>query len=147
MKKLLLSAAVLLLTAGCSHTMTDHDGKIATAQDLEHHNYVLVAIDGKAYKTAANEMAPNIEFGEKMHLSGAMCNNFFGQGAIKEGVLTAKGMGMTRKFCADATLNQLDQTIGQLLEKGATATLHNDGQRLVLSEGKTQLTFELKDHK
>ena len=146
MKKILLSAAVLLLTAACSQDGgMSQDSTSVSAKDLQHHNYVLTAIDGKAYLTKKNAMSPNIAFGEKMNITGSMCNNYFGQGILKDGVLTAKGVGMTRKFCSDATLNQLDQKIGQLLDGGAKITLKDNGQNLVLSNDKTTLEFRLKD--
>lgn len=148
MKRILLSAAVLVFISGCAAEgeMTK-DNNAVTVQNLQHHNYVLNEIDGKAYKTAKTAMSPNIAFGEKMNISGQMCNNYFGQGELKNGVLTAKGIGMTRKFCTDSTLNQLDSKIAQLLESGATVALENEGKDLTLSNEKTILKFELKDYK
>ena len=145
MKKVLMSAAILLLVTACA-TEGNTDSNSVTATDLQHHNYVLTSIDGKAYRTAKNAMSPNIAFGEKMNISGEMCNNYFGQGELKNGVLTAKGVGMTRKFCSDATLNQLDQKISQLLEDGAKVSLEDDGKNLILSNDKTTLKFWLKDY-
>lgn len=147
MKKILISAATLLLVTACATEGSEmgKDSNIVTAKDLQHHNYVLTEIDGKAYRTKKNAMSPNIAFGEKMNISGEMCNNYFGQGQLKDGVLMAKGVGMTRKFCSDATLNQLDQKIGQLLEDGAKVSLEDDGKNLILSNDKTTLKFWLKD--
>lgn len=145
MKKVLMSAATLLLVTACA-TEGNTDSNSVTAADLQHHNYVLTSIDGKAYHTKKNAMSPNIAFGEKMNISGEMCNNYFGQGQLKNGVLTAKGVGMTRKFCSDATLNQLDQKISQLLEDGAKVSLEDNGKNLILSNDKTTLVFGLKDY-
>lgn len=148
MKKILMSAATLLFITACATEGSEmgKDSNIVTAKDLQHHNYVLTEIDGKAYRTKKNAMSPNIAFGEKMSISGEMCNNYFGQGQLKDGVLTAKGVGMTRKFCSDATLNQLDQKISQLLEDGAKVSLEDDGKNLILSNDKTTLKFWLKDY-
>lgn len=148
MKKILMSAATLLLVTACASEGGEmaKDSNSVTAKDLQHHNYVLTEIDGKAYRIAKNAMSPNIAFGEKMNISGEMCNNYFGQGELKNGVLTAKGVGMTRKFCSDATLNQLDQKISQLLEDGAKVSLEDDGKNLILSNDKTTLKFWLKDY-
>ncbi len=146
MKKLVSIAALLLLAACSQDTGMTQDNKAISAKDLQHHNYVLVAIDGKNYSTQKNAMAPNIEFGEKLNITGSMCNNFFGQGELKNNVLSAKGMGMTRKFCADKTLNELDQKISQLLNSGAVVTLKDNGQFLVLSNDQTTLEFKLKDY-
>lgn len=147
MRKILLSAAVVLLVSACSQGGgISQDSQAVTAKDLQHHNFVLTAIDGKAYATKKNAMSPNIAFGEKMNISGSMCNNYFGQGQLKNGVLTGKGIGMTRKFCSNNTLNQLDQQISQLLDDGAKVTLTNNGQNLTLSNDKTTLEFKLKDY-
>ncbi len=148
MKKILMSAAALCLIAACASEGSEmaKDLSNVTAQDLQHHNYVLTTIDGKTYRTAKNAMSPNIAFGEKMNISGQMCNNYFGQGELKNNVLTAKGVGMTRKFCGDKILNQLDQQIGQLLDSGAKVALKDNGQILVLSNEKTILEFKLKDY-
>ena len=145
MKKILMSAATLLLVTACA-SEGNTDLNSVTATDLQHHNYVLTEIDGKAYRAKKNAMSPNIAFGEKMNISGQMCNNYFGQGELKNGVLTTKGIGMTRKFCSDATLNQLDQKISQLLENGAKVSLEDDGKNLILSNDKTTLKFWLKDY-
>lgn len=145
MKKL-VSIAALLLVAACSQDAgMNQNTTNVSAKDLQHHNYILVAIDGKAYKTPKNAMSPNIEFGEKLNITGSMCNNFFGQGQLKNNVLSAKGVGMTRKFCTDKTLNGLDQKIGQLLDGSATVALKDNGQFLVLSNDQTILEFKLKD--
>lgn len=148
MKKILMSVATLLLVTACASEGSEmtKDSNSVTAKDIQHHNYVLTEIDGKAYRTAKNAMSPNIAFGEKMNISGEMCNNYFGQGELKDGMLTVKNIGMTRKFCSDATLNQLDQTIGQLLENGAKISLEDNGKNLILSNDKTTLKFWLKDY-
>lgn len=148
MKNILISAATLLLITACATEGGEmsKNSAIVTAKELQHHNYVLTEIDGKAYQTAKNAMAPNIAFGENMNISGAMCNNYFGQGALKDGVLTATGVGMTRKFCTDKTLDQLDGKISLLLSDGAKVVLDNDGQNLTLSNASTTLKFKLKDY-
>ena len=148
MRKILISVVALFLISACATEGSEmtKDPNAVTAENLQHHNYVLFEIDGKKYLTKKNAMSPNIAFGEKMNISGQMCNNYFGQGELKDGTLTVKGVGMTRKFCADKRLNQLDQKIGQLLEDGAKITLADDGRNLTLSNGKTTLKFWLKDY-
>ncbi|GAA5104086.1 META domain-containing protein [Wohlfahrtiimonas larvae] len=148
MNKILISVATLLFVTACATTEANmsNNPNIVTVKDIQHHNYILAEIDGKTYRTAKNAMSPNISFGEKMHVSGSMCNNYFGQGELKNGVLTVKALGMTEKFCADRTLNNLDRKIGQLLSDGAKLTLDNDGQNLTLSNASTTLKFALKDY-
>lgn len=148
MKKVLLSTAALFVIAACSSggsEMSRLDSKIATVQELQHHNYELISINGKAFdgdKTGR----PHIAFGQDMQVTGAMCNNFFGQATLSNrGVLRAKGVGMTRKLCDDTALNDLDTDIAQLLELGAEAVISDNGQYLRLSNTSSQLEFKLAD--
>ena len=50
------------------------------AGDLLHHNFVLQSVDGETAKSPAGGGLLNLEFGESLHVSGAMCNRFFGRG-------------------------------------------------------------------
>lgn len=149
MKKLLLSSAALLVIAACSSkgsVMAQYDTKIPSAQELQHHNYELIRINGQKLEFEKGSMTPNIAFGEDMKITGTMCNNFFGDGQLSaRGVLKAKGLGMTRKFCGDATLNTLDHDITELLDRGAEIIISENGQFLRLSNIQTALEFKLAD--
>ncbi len=151
MKKLLLSSMALVVLAACSSAsspMTQLVTKIPQVQEIEHHNYELVSINGKEYKAEKGGNIPSIAFSENMQITGTMCNNFFGKGSIsKRGVITAKGMGMTRMLCEDATLNNLDGDISDLLTNGAEITISEDGQYLKLMNPTTSLEFKLSDKK
>lgn len=142
MKNLVVGIVLMLLAVANA----ENTEKQVTAVDLQHHNYVLVMIDGDEFEVEHNAMSPNIEFGENMYVSGLMCNNYFGLGVLKDNVLTVEQLGMSRKFCADDVLNKLDHQIGQLLETGAKVALEDDGQKLILSDEKTTLEFKLKDY-
>ncbi|MNC49882.1 Heat shock protein HslJ [compost metagenome] len=103
---------------------------------------MLQSVDGVAVE-AKQGSGPSIEFGEKMNISGSMCNRFFGQGQLENGVLTVKNLATTRMMCADPQRNQWDQTIGTLLANGAKVSLN--GQQLTLSGSDHQLVYTLKD--
>ncbi|MGO4741960.1 heat shock protein HslJ [Serratia quinivorans] len=139
MNKSILAALTTLLLAGCSMSQ---NGKTVAESDLLHHNFALQSVDGVAVKPGVGNR-PNIEFGEKMHVSGAMCNRFFGNGQLQDGVLTVKGLATTRMLCADPQLNQWDRTIGDVLGKGAKVTL--SAQQLTLSSGDHTLVYTLRD--
>ncbi|WP_431222368.1 heat shock protein HslJ [Serratia sp. L9] len=142
MKKWIPITLAAALLAGCGMNQTPPQGKNVVDSDLLHHNFVLQNVDGLAVN-AKQGSGPNIEFGEKMHVSGAMCNRFFGQGQLENGVLTVKNLASTRMMCADAQLNQWDQTIGTLLANGAKVSLN--GQQLTLTGSDHQLVYTLKD--
>ncbi len=149
MKKLLLGSAALFIIAACSSkgsVMSQLDTKIPSIQELQHHHYELVKINGKELDLEKGSAIPNIAFGENMQITGSMCNNFFGEGYFSSrGVLKAKGLGMTRKFCADATLNTLDGDIAELLDRGAEIIISDNGEYLRLSNIQTALEFKLSD--
>lgn len=139
MKKSMLVALMPLLLAGCGMSQ---NGKTVKESDLLHHNFILQSVDGVAVKTGQGKQ-PNIEFGETLHVSGAMCNRFFGNGQLQNGVLTVKGLASTRMLCADPQLNQWDRVIGDVLGKGAKVTL--SAQQLTLSGGDHTLVYTLRD--
>ena len=150
MKKLLLGVAVLFFLAACSSKgitpMSQLDTKIATVQELQHHHYQLVSVNGKPFEAGKGATAPTIAFSQDMRVTGTMCNNFFGQATLSNrGILRAQGVGMTRMLCTDPVLNQLDGDIAQLLENGAETVISTDGQFLRLSNTATQLEFKLAD--
>lgn len=149
MKKILLGSAALLLIAACSSkgsVMGQSDTKIPSVQELQHHHYELIRVNGKAFEADKNHAVPHIAFGENMTITGSMCNNFFGDAQLSaRGVLRATGLGMTRKFCSDETLNRLDGDISQLLDQGAEIIISNNGQFLRLSNIQTQLEFKIAD--
>lgn len=140
-KGILITLASVLL-AGCGMNQADRQSKNVVESDLLHHHFVLQSVDGLA-ADAKQGSGPNIEFGEKMHLSGAMCNRFFGQGQLENGVLTVKNLASTRMMCADPQLNQWDQTLNAVLANGAEVSLN--GQQLTLSGGDHLLVYRLKD--
>lgn len=139
MKKCLPMALAALLLTGCGMSQ---NGKTVTEDDLLHHNFVLQSVDGVAVKPQSGN-APSIEFGEKMHVSGTMCNRFFGSGQLQNGVLTVKNLASTRMLCTDAQRNQWDQTLSAVLEKGAKISLN--AQQLTLSGGDHVLVYTLRD--
>ena len=57
-----------------------------------------------------------------------MCNGFNGQGKLSEGELTVKTLAMTRKLCTEPQLNELDQTIADML------THRRTGRRLLTED-------------
>lgn len=105
MKKVAALVALSLLMAGC----VSSDKIAVTPEQLQHHRFVLESVNGKPVTSDKNP--PEISFGEKMMISGSMCNRFSGEGKLSNGELTAKGLAMTRMMCANPQLNELDNTI------------------------------------
>ncbi|AOE99496.1 heat-inducible protein [Serratia marcescens] len=139
MRKVTTTALAALALAGCN--MKPH--ATVTPGDLLHHNFVLQSVDGEAAKAPTGSGLLNLEFGEHLHVSGTMCNRFFGQGQLRDGVLTVKPLATTRKLCPDAQRNRWDHVIGAVLENGADVTLN--AQRLTLSGSGHTLVYTLRD--
>ncbi|MDI3360268.1 heat shock protein HslJ [Lelliottia sp. V89_10] len=137
MKKLVALSLFSLALAGCVNP-----GKASVqAGQLEGHRFVLESVNGVAIKPSA--VPPEMSFGEKMAVSGVMCNRFSGQGKLSEGELKVKGMAMTRKLCTEPQLNELDSTIGDMLSKGAQVDLTED--QLTLATAEKTLMFKRAD--
>ena len=116
-----------------------------TEKDLLHKRFELQSINGTAYDY--KEVRPSLEFNEDFRLAGEVCNRFMGPGTLENGVLSAKHMAATKKFCFEEAVNKLEMDFFALLNNGVT--LEFDGQRLVLSgkgvEGPVVLEYKVSD--
>lgn len=148
MKRLILVFSFLCLTvlplAACGDQgKTQSEAKTAvTATDLLHHNFELATVDGETY-VAGVEPVPYIAFNEGMNVSGAMCNQFTGQGELTEGTLVVKQMASTKKLCVNDNLNKLETDFSMMLMNGSAIAL--EGDKLTLSKDDRKLEFILKD--
>ncbi|WP_140063294.1 META domain-containing protein, partial [Vibrio parahaemolyticus] len=119
------------------------DVKEITAQDLQHHNWELVQVDGKNIVLDENQKAARLEIGENLTANGnAGCNNFFGQAELKNNQLRIEKMGMTMKMCMEDQM-KIENAMTQTLSNWSDITLTKDG--LVLKNADHELTFTLRD--
>ncbi|MCX8966419.1 META domain-containing protein [Erwinia psidii] len=130
-KGMVILAAILL--SGCG-ALSGNAGN----NPLTDHNYILKSVDGKVVTSPAG-MKPGISFSQDMHVSGVMCNRFFGQGKLEHGVLSVPQMASTRMLCIDPELNQWEAIIGKMLVAGAT--LHQDRKTLTLEGSGHSLVY------
>ncbi|MBK4715587.1 MULTISPECIES: heat shock protein HslJ [Tenebrionibacter/Tenebrionicola group] len=135
---LMLAAAAI---SGCTGTM--NNAQIG-AERLQHHRYVLQSVNGSPLGEL-NQPArqPEISFGENLHVSGAMCNRFMGQGKLTGDILKVDGMASTRMMCAEPQLNALDKIIGTMLNNGARISLSD--KQLTLKDADNTLVYTLAD--
>lgn len=136
---LLCCAALLLLASACGKN--SGGGSMVTLKDLTHHRFVLVSVNGKDF--SGHENIPSLEFGEGLHITGAVCNRFMGQGQLKGNILTVDHMASTRMLCADQELNELETNFARMLAAGAELELV--GPELVVRQGDTVLRYTLAD--
>ncbi|EOD9420381.1 META domain-containing protein [Vibrio campbellii] len=140
LKTLVAAISLPVLMTACASN--GDNVKEITAQDLQHHNWQLVQIDGK--NIAAEELqAPRLEIGENLTANGnAGCNNFFGQAELKDNQLRIEKMGMTMKMCMEDQM-KIEKVMSETLSDWSDITLTNEG--LVLKNADHELTFELRD--
>ncbi|MDE1234864.1 META domain-containing protein [Vibrio aestuarianus] len=140
-KKLLAAISLPVLMTACASS--GDNVKQITAQDLQHHNWQLVQIDGKEVTNADKQKAPRLEIGEQMMASGnAGCNNFFGQAELKDNQFRIEKMGMTMMMCVGDVMDT-EQAFSQTLSDWSDITVTKDG--LTLKNDVHTLTFTLRD--
>ncbi|MFJ5982901.1 heat shock protein HslJ [Enterobacter cancerogenus] len=142
MKKIVALSLLSLALAGCVNP-----GKASVQPDqLKTHRFVLENIDGKAVTSKVTppeirfSAQPDISLINNIAVSGVMCNSFNGQGKLSEGELKVKNLAMTRKLCTEPQLNALDQTLSDMLRKGAQVDLTED--QLTLATADKTLMFK-----
>ena len=138
MKRTALLVLTTLALAGCAQTS---EQKSLSVQDLENHRFVLQSVNGTPFVATEGGNVPELSFGDKLQMSGAMCNRFFGQATLSGDQLKAEGLAMTRMMCAEPQLNELDNQFGQMLSNGAQVSLN--GQQLTLKNDQHTLTYTL----
>ncbi|MCG9596875.1 META domain-containing protein [Vibrio sp. Isolate25] len=142
-KTLLAAASLPFVMTACASN--GGDVKQITAQDLQHHNWELVSIDGEAVKVENHQKKPRLEVGENLMANGnAGCNNFFGQAELKDNQLRIEKMGMTMKMCIGDVMD-LERAFSQSLAEWSDVTLTDEG--MVLKNDIHTLTFKLSDWK
>lgn len=142
-KNLIAAISMPLLMSACASN-GDNMGQL-TAQDLQHHNWELVSVDGNPLTVNEHQQAPRLEIGENMTANGnAGCNNFFGQAELKNNQFRIEKMGMTMKMCIDDAM-KTEQVMSETLSDWSDITLTKDS--LVLKNSNHTLTFTLKDWK
>lgn len=138
MKRTALLILTTLTLAGCAQPSAQ---KTLSAQDLENHRFVLQSVNGTPFVATETGKLPELGFGDKMQISGSMCNRFFGQATLNGDQLKAEGLAMTRMMCAEPQLNELDNQLGQMLHTGAQVSLN--GQQLTLKNEQHTLVYTL----
>lgn len=111
------------------------------SEKLLGHRFVLQSVNGSAFSGKGEK--PELEFGEGLRMVGGICNRFTGQAVLKNGVLSAPALAMTRMACADQERNALERTFARMMERGAALTF--DDKTLRLEQGGDTLVYELAD--
>jgi len=123
----------------CSETDTVTEG------DLQHHRWILERVNGQKIDVASlHNKAPELDFGESMHISGNLgCNRYSGQAKLEGESFYVEKMVSTRMMCAPQQ-NTMESTMHKLLGNPSKITLDAD-KNLILQTEKTLFLFRLKD--
>lgn len=134
MKKSLLLLLGAIAVSGCSSIAAQSD-----SPQLANRMFVLSAVDGKAV-TLREGIKPGINFDAGLKVSGVMCNRFFGQGKLEQGLLKVPQMASTQMMCSDRQLNQWEQILSSVLMNGAAVKVTE--QTLVLTGSGHSLEYQ-----
>jgi heat shock protein HslJ len=141
LKTMITAISVPLLLTAC--VGNSEEVSVITAKDMQHHNWELVQIDGTNVVLGSENKPVRLEIGENMTANGhAGCNNFFGQGELKDNQFRIDKMGMTMKMCDEASMNN-EMVMSHVLTDWSEITLSNDS--LELKNDTHTLTFVLRD--
>lgn len=142
-KTLLASLSLPILLSAC--TSSAENTNVITAQELQHHRWELSKIDGVNVTANPRNDRASLEIGEQMTANGnAGCNNFFGQGELKDDQFRIQKMGMTMKMCSEDAM-KTELVVSQTLSEWADITLTKDS--LTLRNDHHTLTYVLNDWK
>ena len=121
------------------------DTDILTQGDLQHHRWLLESIDGVRLDAAvADSMIPELDFGERMTVSGNTgCNRFRGRAVLREQFLVIESMASTRRLCTPVQ-NEVERILVEALGNESLVRINAERQ-LILRSGRTVLRFRLFD--
>ena len=116
-----------------------------TAEDLQHHRWVLESINGGALPEVDGKgKVPELDFGEQMTVSGSLgCNQFNGTAVLRDGYFLIEAMATTRMMCPPPW-SDIELTIQTVLGSESTPSISAEGY-LSLASADTALLFRLED--
>ena len=134
---------VLTLLAG-SLALSSALAQSIEPADLQHHRWVLEAIDAEPLPEAEGGKIPELDFGEQMTVSGNLgCNNFTGKAVLRDGFFLIESLASTRMMCPPPW-SDIELRIMTVLGSESTPTISEAGF-LTLESADTVLLFRPAD--
>ena len=138
-KRLVVGFSLSISISSCN-LLSD---KPLSVKDFQHHNWQVIAVDGKALSPRQDNRLPNVEFGENFTVNGfSGCNSFFGQGELTNNKLRVVNMGQTRKMCMPLEMD-VEQAITSTLTDWSN--IEQSGKHITLEGKQHTLTLKLRD--
>ena len=131
--------AGFFLFSGCCSSVSQKN-QIVSQDMLSHHNFILQSVNGVPFKN--ERVTPSLAFNEGMHISGAMCNRFFGPYTLENNILKAQ-MASTMMMCLEEELNQYENLLYKMIAEGVEVEYSWD--ILTLRQGSHVFVYKLKD--
>ena len=139
-RSILTAIALPALVTSC----TNHINTPPTTEDLAHHRWVLVNINGDTPLESGDTMV-TLEIGENLSVNGnAGCNKFFGKAELSGEKFRVKNMGMTKMMCFGDVMD-IEQAFSQTLSDWSNIIINKDS--MILNGDTHTLTFKLDDWK
>lgn len=110
----------------------------ALAKALAGRRFMLKTMGGEQF-VADDVPQPYIQFDENMRISGSACNQFSGQGRLRQGQLRVDQLASTLKMCINPLLMQFEGMFHMMLRTGGQISL--DGKTLRMNGQGLQLEF------
>lgn len=110
-------------------------------QNLVNRRFVLQSVNGTPFVAKKYAKVPELNFDDKLQVTGIMCNYFSGKATLSGNQLQAENLAMTMMSCNETQLNKLDGQFTKMLSTGAQVCLN--GQQLALKSGQYTLTYLL----
>ena len=154
MKFRLAFVVLVAMVAACNGDDRDQAATTPISlEDLQHHRWVLVGINGLNLKDYAIELGfdadslagkiPVLDFGEKGNLSGNTgCNNFNTKASVADSSLTMSLLASTRMACVGFA-GELELQLNMIYSNSLEISM--EGNLLILKSGDKTLNFELRD--
>jgi len=110
-------------------------------KDLVNRRFVLQSVNGTPFVAKEYAKLPELNFDDKLQITGNMCNQFFGKATLSGNQLKAEHLAMNMMICHETQLNELDGQFAKILNTGVQVSLND--QQLVLKSGHYTLTYLL----
>ena len=121
------------------------ESTLVIESDLQHHRWVLDSIDGETSSVGDKDgMIPDLDFGEKLHVTGNTgCNRFSGQAELRGEYFQIPALASTRRLCSPPE-NDLERRLQTVLSGNSLISLDEE-RYLTLSTDETVLRYRLRD--
>jgi len=120
------------------------ESRTVTHGDLQHHRWLLESIDGS--KPSESTQIPELDFGERMYVSGSLgCGRYSATAELRGPYLAFSEIEPEPRQCSNSSAD-VERAMLDLLSEESVVTIDAE-HRLILRRNGTELRFRLEDWK